>query len=158
VPVWPQSELVDVVSVVDWSLEVVVLPPGRPGRPGPVPPPEPEPVSHEDVELEPDWSHELVEPDWSFEVVVELVVVVDDGPVLPPPPPPVAPPPLFWHVVTSGATRNSWIPACFSAPLSPSLACLYGSAEPWPATCTPSWSIVTGTPPIVAEATEMVAL
>src|SRR4051794_4879654 len=29
---------------------------------------------------------------------------------------------------------------------------------PWPATCTPSWSIVTGTPPIVAEATDTAAL
>jgi hypothetical protein len=42
--------------------------------------------------------------------------------------------------------------------LSPSLACWYGRLWLWPAMCTPSWSIVTGTPPIVALATETDAL
>lgn len=60
--------------------------------------------------------------------------------------------------VISGETRNSWIPADFNAALSESLACLYGTPWLWPATCTPSWSIVTGTPPIEAEATETTTL
>ena len=45
------------------------------------------------------------------------------------------------------------MPACFSAVFSESLACWKGSAPPCPAMCTPSWSIVTGTPPTVAEPT-----
>src|SRR6185437_128643 len=83
-------------------------------------------------------------------VVVERVVLEPDAVgVLVVPVPAPAPHEL---VVTSGVTRKIWIPACFNAPFSASLACWYGNAWFWPATCTPSWSIVTGTPPIVAEA------
>src|SRR5581483_11625475 len=56
-------------------------------------------------------------------------------------------------LTTSGATVNSWTPACLSAALSASSACWYGSAWSCPCTCTPSWSIVTGTPPIEAAPT-----
>jgi hypothetical protein len=52
-------------------------------------------------------------------VVVSLGVVEDPiGRLGPVPPWPLEPP-----CVISGATRNTWIPACFSAPFSASLAC-----------------------------------
>jgi hypothetical protein len=63
----------------------------------------------------PPWSHGFAAPDWSLEVVVVVVVVV------------LVPVPASGGVcgqdVTSGLTRKSLIPACFSALLRPSLAC-----------------------------------
>jgi hypothetical protein len=118
-PDW-SHELDDVVLVSVLSVELVVLGPTG-GRPGPVPPPVP-PASHEE---EPGWSHELDEPGWSAAFVVagvELVLVVVEVDVVPVPPPEPPEPPEP-HDDTSGPTRNSLIPACFSALFSASLAC-----------------------------------
>jgi hypothetical protein len=125
---WSHESVVGVVP--DRSLDVVVV--GAVGpRPVPVPVP---PWSHEPVM--PDWSHELVPvlvPPWSFEFVPEPAPPEPPVPVppVPVPPEPVPlmlpepmPPPAHGSVVTSGWTRKSWIPACFSAALSPSLACV----------------------------------
>jgi hypothetical protein len=110
--------------------------------------------SHDEAPM-PGWPQELVPPDWlgvvdvGVDVVFAVVVVVE------PPPVPV---PVWLQFVTSGWTRKIWMPALFNALLSPSLACFKGRPPPWPATCTPFSSIVTGMPPIVAEATETAAL
>ena len=105
----------------------------------------------------PDESHELVgllpmsdagaqEFDEAFVPSLGVVVVVVE--LLPP-----LPAPLHEFVEISGPTRKIWMPAFFNAAFSESLACWYGTPCVWPARCTPSWSIVTGTPPMVAEAT-----
>lgn len=71
-------------------------------------------ASHElvDVLMPAAGAHEFEEADVAS---LEVVVVVVE-----PVPPAV---PLHEFVEISGPTRKSWIPACFNAPLSASLAC-----------------------------------
>ena len=92
-----------VLDVVVWPVLVVLVPD----------------ESHELVgaELMPDaGAHEFDEADVaSLDVVVVVVELL--------PPPPV---PLHEFVAISGPMRKSWIPACFNAAFSESLACLYG--------------------------------
>jgi hypothetical protein len=100
--------LIGVVVVLDVVDEVVVVPLGAELA---------QPV------VEPEGPHELAGWDWSPDdvgVVVVVPVVVVPGLV----PPPPEGDPDWAHEVTSGPTRKIWTPACFSAPLSASLACL----------------------------------